>query len=176
MAEFGAEFEAPSHKGAVTMPPEEPRREDPRRAATAPPPLPFQWPDLSGVHAFLIEDNEDTRAMVTETLTHCGALVTVFESADAAIAQLGELLPTVFICDLSMPRLNGLEFMRAIRRLPPERGGNVPAIAITAYYEDFAAARALEVGFNAYMMKPIRLDELGRAVKELSISRTTRPA
>src|SRR6266850_5797032 len=69
------------------MPSEEPRREDPRRAAAAPPPLPFPWPDLSGVHAFLIEDNEDTRAMVTETLTHCGALVTVFEAANAARSE-----------------------------------------------------------------------------------------
>ena len=151
------------------MQPEEQRRDEMA-------PLPFPWPDLAGVHAFLIEDNEDTRVMVTQTLTHCGALVTVFESADAAMARIGELLPTIFICDLSMPRLNGLEFMRAIRRLPAARGGQIPAIAITAYYETFAAAKALEVGFHAYMMKPIRLDELCRAVKELSINRTARPA
>jgi CheY-like chemotaxis protein len=117
------------------------------------------WPDLAGVHAFLVEDNEDTRVMVSQTLQHCGAVVTVYESADAAIA------------DLSMPRLNGLEFMRAIRRLPPGRGGTVPAIAVTAYYEEFAAAAALEVGFNAYMTKPIRLEQLARAVKELSAAR-----
>ena len=129
------------------------------------------WPDLVGVHAFLVEDNEDTRTMVSQTLQHCGAVVTVYESADAAIADLGEFMPTVFICDLSMPRLNGLEFMRAIRRLPPERGGTVPAIAVTAYYEEFAAAAALEVGFNAYMTKPIRLEQLARAVKELSAAR-----
>src|SRR5438045_9438862 len=80
------------------------------------------WPDLSGVHAFLVEDNEDTRTMVSETLRHCGAMVTVYESADAALASLVEFAPTVLICDLSMPKLNGLEFLRAIRRLPAERG------------------------------------------------------
>ena len=141
-------------------------------AARAPlAPLPFPWPDLSGIHAFLIEDNEDTRTMLTQTLQHCGAMVTVYESAEMAMASLSELRPTVFICDLSMPRLNGLEFMRAIRRLSPDQRGTVPAIAITAYYEDFAAAKALEVGFNAYMTKPIRLDELCRAVKELAATR-----
>jgi len=142
--------------------------EQPTIAPTRPPRSP--WPDLAGVHAFLIEDNEDTRAMVTQTLQHCGAMVTVYESADAAMANLGEFIPTVFICDLSMPRLNGLDFMRAMRRLPPERGGHVPALAITAYYEDYAAAKALEVGFNAYMIKPVRLDELCRVVKELAVS------
>ena len=125
---------------------------------------PFVWPDLTGIHAFLIEDNEDTRALVGETLEHCGAVVSVYSSADAAMADLPEFVPTVFICDLSMPGLDGLAFMRRMRQLTPERGGQVPAIAITAYYEDFAAAAALEAGFNAYMMKPIKLEELARLV------------
>ena len=133
---------------------------------------PFVWPNLRGIHAFLIEDNEDTRALVGETLEHCGAVVSVYSSADAAIADLPEFLPTVFICDLSMPGLDGLQFMRRMRQLTPERGGQVPAIAITAYYEDFAAAAALEAGFNAYMMKPIKLEELARLVRD--ISTTTR--
>jgi CheY-like chemotaxis protein len=126
------------------------------------------WPDLTGIHAFLIEDNCDTRTMVTEVLMHCGAVVTVYQSADQALADLGEFLPTVFICDLSMPGLDGLGFMRRMRTLPPERGSAIPAIAITAYYEEFAAATALEAGFNAYMTKPIRLDELARLVGDLA--------
>jgi CheY-like chemotaxis protein len=131
---------------------------------------PFVWPDLTGIHAFLIEDNEDTRALVGETLEHCGAVVSVYSSADAAMADLPEFLPTVFICDLSMPGLDGLQFMRRMRQLTPERGGQVPAIAITAYYEDFAAAAALEAGFNAYMMKPIKLEELARLVRDIASS------
>ena len=133
----------------------------------------FAWPDLAGVHVFLIEDNSDTRTMVSEVLIHCGAMVTVYQSADQALADLGEFVPTVFICDLSMPGLDGLNFLRRMRTLPPERGSRIPAIAITAYYEDFAAAAALEAGFNAYMTKPIRLDELARLVGDLA--RTTPP-
>jgi CheY-like chemotaxis protein len=125
------------------------------------------WPDLGGVHVFLIEDNADTRTMVSEVLIHCGSMVTVYQSADQALADLGEFVPTVFICDLSMPGLDGLNFMRRMRTLPPERGSRIPAIAITAYYEDFAAAAALEAGFNAYMTKPVRLEQLARVVKEL---------
>jgi len=128
----------------------------------------FPWPNLSGIHAFVIDDNEDTRRMLTETLEHCGAVVTAYESADACIADLGEVMPTVFVCDLSMPNLNGLQFMRRIRQLPPERGGQVPSIAVTAYYEDFAAAHALEAGFDAYLMKPVRLEQLCRLIRELT--------
>ena len=126
------------------------------------------WPDLTGIHAFLIEDNSDTRTMVSEVLIHCGAMVTVYQSADQALADLGEFVPTLFICDLSMPGLDGLQFLRRMRQLPPERGSRIPAIAITAYYEEFAAATALEAGFNAYMTKPIRLDELARLVGDLA--------
>jgi CheY-like chemotaxis protein len=132
----------------------------------------FPWPDLAGVHAFLIEDNTDTRALIGDTLEYCGALVSIYPSADAAMADLPEFVPTVFICDLSMPGLDGLQFLRRMRELPPERGGQVPAIAITAYYEDFAAAAALEAGFNAYMIKPIKLEELARLVRDIT---TTTP-
>ena len=142
------------------------------REGHAPPGPP--WTDLTGVHAFLIEDNADTRTMVSEVLAHCGAVVTAYQSADEAMADVAEFVPTVFISDLSMPGLDGLGFLRRIRSLPPERGSGIPAIAITAYYEEFAAAAALEAGYNAYMTKPIKLDDLCRLVGELA--RGTSPA
>jgi CheY-like chemotaxis protein len=143
-------------------------KQDEERKSTAAPRVPSLWPELAGIHVFLIEDNSDTRTMVSEVLIHCGAMITVYQSADQALADLGEFVPTVFICDLSMPGLDGLQFMRRMRTLPPERGSRIPAIAITAYYEEFAAAAALEAGFNAYMTKPIRLDELARLVGDLA--------
>jgi CheY-like chemotaxis protein len=139
-----------------------------------PPPAP-PWTDLRGVHAFLIEDNADTRTMVTEVLAHCGAVITAYRSADEAFADLAEFVPSIFICDLSMPGVDGLGFLRRMRSLAPERGGNLPAIAITAYYEEFAAAAALEAGYNAYMTKPIKLEELCRLVGELTRAASSAP-
>lgn len=126
------------------------------------------WPDLKGVHVMLIEDNCDTRIMVDEVLRHCGAIVTTYESAQAAAAHLTEFLPSVFVCDLSMPGVDGFQFMRGLRALTPARGGRTPALAITAYYEDFVAAAALEAGFDAYLTKPLKLEQLCLAVKELA--------
>jgi CheY-like chemotaxis protein len=151
--------------------PAERRRRSARKGSPQGAPAASLWPDLAGVHAFLIEDNEDTRTLIEETLQHCGAVVSVYSSADAAMADLPEFLPSIFISDLAMPGLDGLQFMRRMRQLSYERGGHVPAIAITAYYEDFAAAEALEAGFSAYMIKPIRLEDLARLVKDLT-SRT----
>ena len=53
--------------------------------------------------------------MVDEVLRHCGAVVTTYESAETALQHLGEFLPSVFICDLSMPGLDGMQFMKRIR-------------------------------------------------------------
>jgi CheY-like chemotaxis protein len=132
----------------------------------------YPWPNLSGIHVFLVEDNCDTRLMVGDTLRYCGAIVTAYESAEKAMANLTEVVPSIFICDLSMPGIDGLEFMLRLRMLPPELGGRMPSIAITAYYEDFAAAAALEVGFDAYMTKPIKLEHLCRLVKEMAAPRS----
>ena len=132
----------------------------------------YRWPDLTGIHVVLVEDNDDTRVMVKETLQHCGALVATYSSADDALAQLSEVVPNVLVCDLSMPGLDGLEFLLRLRARPAEHGGRVRAIAITAYYEDFAAAAALEVGFDVYMTKPIKLEQLAALVRELASPRS----
>jgi CheY-like chemotaxis protein len=133
------------------------------------------WPDLAGIHVMLIEDNSDTRLMVDEVLRHCGAVVTTYESAQTALQNLTEFLPTIFICDLSMPGLDGMQFMRRIRALPNERGGSTPALAVTAYDEKYAASAAQDAGFNAYLTKPLRLDLLCTVVRELAAHAAPRP-
>ena len=126
------------------------------------------WPDLKGIHVMLVEDNSDTRLMVDEVLRHCGAVVTTYESAAVALEHLTEFLPTVFICDLSMPGLDGMQFMKRIRALPATRGASTPALAVTAYDAQYAASAAHDAGFNAYLTKPLRLDVLAKVVKELA--------
>ena len=126
------------------------------------------WPDLEGIHVMLIEDNSDTRLMVDEALRHCGAVVTTYESAAVALEHLSEFLPMVFICDLSMPGLDGMQFMKRIRALPADRGGSTPALAVTAYDAKYAASAAHDAGFNAYLTKPFHLDVLCTVVKELA--------
>ena len=126
------------------------------------------WPDLNGLHVCIIEDNEDARVLLSDVLQHCGAMVMTYDCAEPAMADLGEFVPSIFVCDLAMPGIDGLEFVRRLRALPPERGGRIPAIAITAFYQDYAEAVAEAAGFNAYLTKPVKIDDLCHLVLQLA--------
>ena len=127
--------------------------------------------DLSGVYVYVVDDNEDARQLLKEVLEYCGALVHLAASAEDALADLSQFLPTIVVADLALPGLDGLALVRALRKLPRKRGGLVPAIAITAHYEDFTRADAVRVGFNDFLQKPLSLQALCA-----SISRLTRTA
>jgi CheY-like chemotaxis protein len=116
--------------------------------------------DLTGVHVFVVEDNEDSCQLLQEVLEYCGALVHIATTTEAALAHLTQFLPTVIVCDLALPGADGFAFIRALRALPPARGGVLPAIAISAHYEDFARPEALRLGFNEYLRKPLNLDQV----------------
>lgn len=116
--------------------------------------------DLTGVHVFVVEDNADACQLLQEVLAYCGALVHLSDTTEAALAHLTQFLPTVILCDLALPGADGFAFIRALRALPPARGGQLPAIAISAHYEDFARPEALRLGFNEFLRKPLNLDQL----------------
>ena len=118
------------------------------------------WPDLKGVHVFVVDDNDDSRRLLDQALHYCGALVTTFASAESALEAMAEYMPTLIISDISMPGLTGLNFIRRVRERPPEKGGLIPGIAVTAYYEEFVAVATRAAGFDAYLTKPINFEAL----------------
>lgn len=123
--------------------------------------------DLSGVHVFVVEDNADSCQLLQEVLTYCGALVHIASSTEEALDDLTQFLPTVILCDLALPGADGFAFVRALRALPPERGGQLPAVAISAHYEDFARPEALRLGFNEFLRKPLNLDQVCGTISRL---------
>ena len=114
------------------------------RGAVAPQPAPRKRPDPTAIHACIICRDAEAQRLVSDKLEQHGAIVSVYQSAqaaaaDAVLVDLIAFAPTVFICDLSMAGLGRLRFMRRSRAFPPERG-RIPAIAITDVYHDFASA------------------------------------
>jgi CheY-like chemotaxis protein len=70
----------------------------------------------------------------------------------------------VLVSDIGMPDENGYELIGKVRTLKPEQGGNIPAVALTAYARTDDRLRALATGFQAYIPKPVEPAELAMVV------------
>lgn len=123
--------------------------------------------DLTGVHVLIVEDDEDSRQFLATFLEYCGALVTMCHSTESALEDLAEYRPHVIVSDLALPGADGLQFIRKLRLLEPEQGGDIPAIAVTAYDKDLTAGAAKDVGYTGYLVKPVNLDDLVTLVRDL---------
>ena len=93
----------------------------------------------------------------------------VFEAEDGqqALDIARKIRPSLMVIDLNMPVLDGLETVRSFRELEGEGGDHIPIVAITAYDVYGMEEAALETGCNHYLSKPLDLEELDRALKNL---------
>lgn len=124
----------------------------------------FPTDSLRGIHVLLVEDDDDSRTLLETVLQYCGALVTAVASAREAMTTLARVKPDLLLSDLSMPEQDGYWLIRAIRALPAERGGTMPAIVITAHGHPHGVDRTLAAGFQAHLRKPVDPWELARMV------------
>jgi PAS domain S-box-containing protein len=115
---------------------------------------------LSGVRVLVVEDEEDTRDLLSAALAHSGADVDPAASAAEALAALRRHRPDVLVCDIGMPGEDGYELLTRVRALGPEEGGLVPAVALTAYARPDDRRRALAAGYQIHLAKPVDPDEL----------------
>jgi CheY-like chemotaxis protein len=122
---------------------------------------------LHGIHVMLVEDNVDARNIVRRVLEHCGALVTVAETARAALRRLRAMpgRPHVLVSDIALPGHDGYWLLRQVRALA--RLAAVPAIAITAHRNEYAREETLAAGFQDYFQKPLDLVAFCSAISRL---------
>jgi CheY-like chemotaxis protein len=124
-------------------------------------------PDLFGLHVLLIEDDEDARQLLADVFQFAGATVTACPDAYAGLGTLDERRPDVIVCDLALPRMDGLAFLHALRAHPNPKTRQTPMIAVTAYYELYGPNELRAMGCEAYMAKPLSLDRICGAVGKL---------
>ena len=124
-------------------------------------------PDLIGLSVLFVDDDPDLREGVTMLLELYGASVTAAGSADEALRIMSRSVPDVLLSDLCMPGEDGYELIRKIRALPPDRGAQVPAAAVTARTTPEARRRALAEGFQMYVTKPVSGEDLAAVVARL---------
>lgn len=125
------------------------------------PPLEDDCADsLKGLRILVVDDEADTRELLKQGLEYCGANVTVMGSAAEALDTLMARVPDVLISDIGMPGIDGYDLIRQVRDLPPNRGGKVPAIALTAYTRTEDRLQSLRAGYDMHVPKPVELAEL----------------
>jgi CheY-like chemotaxis protein len=118
------------------------------------------------VHVLVVEDDADAREMLTGVLHQAGADVIAVGSASAALNVLHQQRADVLISDIGMPDEDGYALIHRVRALDAERGGAVPAIALTANARAEDRAHALAVGFQMHLAKPIDPGELTRTIAQ----------
>ena len=128
----------------------------------------FPSDSLKGIHVLLVEDDDDARTLLETVLRYCGALVTAVASAGAAMSTLERVRPDLLLSDLSMPEHDGYWLIHAVRALPAERGGTIPAVAVTALGSPHGVERTLGAGFQAHLRKPVDPWELARTIATLA--------
>ena len=134
---------------------------DQRRRVTA-------WPSLTGVRALIVDDDPDAAELLSEGLRGQGASVVAVPGAAAAFRAFQAERPDIVLSDIAMPNEDGLALIQRIRALPSDRGGRVPAIAVSAYARADDRERSLEAGFQLHVSKPIDIEQLVAAIASLA--------
>jgi PAS domain S-box-containing protein len=125
-------------------------------------------PSLQGLKVLVVDDEADTRELIGEVLKGCGSEVITTCSAEEALGALEQHKPDILISDLGMPDEDGYSLIEKIRALPPERGGDIPAAALTAYARAEDRMRVLRSGFQFHLPKPVDSAELVTVVASLA--------
>jgi len=124
--------------------------------------------DLNGVEILVVDDDTDAREFVTFLLEQYGARVRAVSSAGEALTALTQSVPDVLLSDIGMPDVDGYMLMQQVRTLPPEQGGQIRAIALTAYAGEINYQQAIAAGFQSHISKPVEPAELVAVVTSLA--------
>jgi signal transduction histidine kinase/CheY-like chemotaxis protein len=124
--------------------------------------------ELEGLRVLVVDDDADARELVQAVLESSGCRVTVAEGADPALDAIAREVPDVLLSDVGMPGRDGYDLIREMRLLSPEKGGSVPAAALTAYARAEDRRRLLDAGFSMHLAKPVEPAELVAVVASLA--------
>jgi PAS domain S-box-containing protein len=128
---------------------------------------------LSGYQILVVDDESDSREIVAFVLEEGGAIVTQAASAAQALELLSGNRFDALVSDIGMPEMNGYSLMQQVRARTPEQGGQIPALALTAYAGEINAQKAMQAGFKRHLAKPIDPDGLISLVVALLTESTT---
>ena len=122
---------------------------------------------LIGVRVLIVDDEADSRDLITHLLERAGATITAAASAADALEVIDALRPNVLVSDVGMPHQDGYELIAELR-LRGSPMADIPALAVTAYARPEDRERALAAGFQAHVPKPIVPHDLIASIARLA--------
>ncbi len=122
---------------------------------------------LTGVRVLAVDDEPEMLELLRSLLEPCGALVRTADSAAEAFAAFRELPPDVLLSDIGMTDEDGYHLLARVRALAPAQGGQVPAVALTAYAHVADRLRSFDAGFQLHIAKPVEPTKLVAAIARL---------
>lgn len=125
-------------------------------------------PEIKGLRILLVDDEPDTRDLITYVLESCKADVRSVSSVAEALEVIKNEKFEVLVSDIGMPERDGYDLIRNVRQLSPEHGGRIPAVALTAYARVEDRMRVLSAGFHMHVPKPVEPAELLAVIASLS--------
>jgi CheY-like chemotaxis protein len=115
---------------------------------------------LAGVAVLVVEDDPDARRLASVALEAWGGIVVCVGSAEEALKAFESIIPAIVLTDLGLPRFDGTWLLRQIRKLPLDKGGRVPVVAFSAYFQPRQRELIRAAGFQDLISKPIEPFEL----------------
>ena len=119
---------------------------------------------LDGMRVLVVDDEPDARDILSTMFEQCGAQVNAVSNTREALDVLTKWQPDVLVSDIGMPEEDGYSLIRKVRALAPERGGRIPAVALTGYSSPQDRLRLLAAGYQIHMTKPVELEALAMVV------------
>ena len=112
--------------------------------------------DLSGERVLVVEDEPATRLGLTELVRTWGFTADAAADGEEALQKITAFRPSIIISDLVMPRMGGLELLRAIK----DEGGDLTTVILTAQGTVETAVEAIKEGAYDYLTKPVEPQRL----------------
>jgi signal transduction histidine kinase/ActR/RegA family two-component response regulator len=147
---------------------ERPNEPGPRRLSLEDRVIPASFQRLDGIRVLVVDDDPGTIEAVAAILDSRGAQVQTACSAARALEVFDAWTPDVLLSDIGMPEQDGFALIRQIRERGSDKGGELPAVALTAYTRIEDRIDILNAGFQMYVSKPTDPSELVAVIGSLA--------
>lgn len=118
---------------------------------------------LQGVHILVVEDHDDSRYILEQSLGYCGAVVVAVASATEALRVMKRARPDIVIADIAMPVHDGVWLLRQLRAQQHATGRYIPVVALTA-----SLSRPTKTDFDEVLFKPCHIDKICDVILRLT--------